>query len=212
MRYAITNLNSAAPVSVFDSPEDRRGRWLTDLQRWVAAGVDFVQLREKTLEAGELLALARSAVEILEATNNDRSPFTKRPKLLLNSRPDIAAAARAGGVHLTSRPGELRPSQVREVFRAAGLTECTVSCSCHTLPEVLAAREHGADLLLFGPVFEKRIGPQLVAEGTGLALLEEACRLAHPLPVLALGGVTRGNLQSCLDTGARGIAGIRLFA
>jgi len=43
----------------------------------------------------------------------------------------------------------------------------------------------------------------------GIAALREACRAK--IPVLALGGVTVENAASCLDAGAAGIAGIRLF-
>jgi len=43
----------------------------------------------------------------------------------------------------------------------------------------------------------------------GLEALRRACR--HRVPVLALGGVTMENARSCFDTGAAGIAGIRIF-
>ncbi len=47
--------------------------------------------------------------------------------------------------------------------------------------------------------------------GSGLALLRDACQIASPVPVLALGGVTDGNAAGCLQAGAVGFAGIRLF-
>ena len=40
-------------------------------------------------------------------------------RLLLNGRADVAAAVGADGVHLTSSPDELTPSQVRAVYVAA---------------------------------------------------------------------------------------------
>ena len=66
--------------------------------------------------------------------------------------------------------------------------------------------------MVFAPVFEK--GGQ---RGVGLEALRAACRAspeaspAVTLPVLALGGVTLDNAQACLEAGAAGIAGIRLF-
>ena len=57
--------------------------------------LDFIQLREKDLAAGALAALARKLLEALGA--GDRSP-----RLLLNSRADVAIAVAAAGVHLTS--------------------------------------------------------------------------------------------------------------
>jgi thiamine-phosphate pyrophosphorylase len=57
---------------------------------------------------------------------------------------------------------------------------------------------------VFGPVFGKSDTPP-----TGLAALRDACR--HGIPVLALGGITLENANSCLEAGAAGIAAIRLF-
>ena len=135
----------------------------------------------------------------------------KRPRLLLNSRADIAAAAHADGVHLTSRVGELTSAQVRAVFRSAELPHCLVSKSCHTAQEVLTARQDDADIILFSPVFGKVVDGEEVRQATGLAGLREACATAAPLPVLALGSVTSSNIAACLDAGAAGVAGIRLF-
>ncbi len=207
MRYAITNLNSAADVPVFDTPKNRQGRWLCDLRRWAAEGIDFVQLREKELGAGEVYRLAASGMGLLR-----EPPAAGRPRLLLNGRPDLAAAAGSDGVHLTGRPGELRPAQVRQVFAAAGLPGCVISVSCHTLAEIEAARDGGADLILFGPVFEKRVGGQVVVPGSGLHGLALAVQTAGRVPMLALGGVTEATMAACRDAGAAGVAGIRLFA
>ncbi len=174
----------------------------------------FLQLREKSLEAGALLQVAEAARAVLDEVFADPNSAAghARPRLLVNSRLDVAVAARADGVHLTSRPGELTPRQARQVFAVAGLGSCLVSISCHTPEEAAAARDSGADLILFGPVFEKRVGGLLVAPGTGLARLRVACAAAAPTPVLALGGLDPANLPACLGAGAAGVAGIRLFA
>ena len=197
-RYAITaGMGSTAP------------QLAAQATRWAADGIDLIQLREPTLTAGELYAAARAMLAALES-----SPHTK---LLINSRADVALAAPAHGVHLTSRAGELTPSQVRTLYAAAALPRPIVAVSCHTLEDVLRARDHQADLLVFGPVFEKRRyekdgSGELLREGSGLDLLCQACLAAGPVPVLALGGVTRENTRLCLEAGAQGIAAIRLFA
>jgi thiamine-phosphate pyrophosphorylase len=76
---------------------------------------------------------------------------------------------------------------------------------------VARARDSAASLILFGPVFEKRIGVKPIAAGAGLDLLRAACAAAAPVPVLALGGITQANTAACLAAGAAGIAAIRLF-
>lgn len=172
-----------------------------DAERWAAEGVDFVQLREKQMDAGALTALARKLVGTLGP----------RTKLLVNGRADVAIAAGAAGVHLTAHPDELTPDQVRRVFALAGAPEPTVSISCHTLADVERARDGGAELILFGPVFEKRVDGTPIGAGTGPDMLRRACAAAAPVKVFALGGVTPANMEQCMDAGAAGIAGIRMF-
>jgi thiamine-phosphate pyrophosphorylase len=189
LRYAITNGDGWAAIE--------------RAHRWAHEGVQFVQLREKQLVAGELVKLATALRAALREAGET--------KLLVNGRVDVAVAAGADGVHLTSREGELTPEQVRQVFRAAGGGEPVVSVSCHTLDEVQRAVADGVDLILFGPVFEKRVAGVVVAEGVGLETLREACAAAAGTPVLALGGVTWANAELCVETGAAGVAAIRLF-
>jgi len=203
LRYAITDR--------LRFPGDESARHtalLRQARSWSDAGPDLVQLREKDLDAGALATLARQMLAVLRA----RSPA---PKLLIHSRADIAIATRADGVHLTSAQGSLTPAQVRYLYASANLPAPIVSVSCHSLAEVARAATGGpvaaATLILFGPVFEKRIGNDLIALGTGLDLLRAACAAADPTPVLALGGVSSTNAEACLAAGAAGIAAIRLF-
>ncbi len=178
-------------------------------QRWAADGIDYVQLREKGLPARDLLALAQSMLAVLRGTE---APDPRhRTCLLINSRADVALAARADGVHLTSHPDELTPAQVRVLFARARLPPPIVSISCHTAADVQRSAAGGVDLILFGPVFEKRVAGELVNQGVGLNALRTACQIARRTPVLAIGGITTKNIQLCLDSGAAGIAAIRLF-
>ena len=177
---------------------------IAQAQRWAVEGVEFVQLREKQLDAGELVKLTAAMQAALREGG--------KTKLLVNGRADVAVAAGADGVHLTSRAGELTAEQVRRVFRAAGVGEPLVSASCHSLEEVHRAVDGGVDLILFGPVFEKRVAGEVVVAGMGLEALREACAAADKTPVLALGGVTWESAELCVEAGAAGVAGIRLFS
>ncbi len=176
---------------------------LADARRWAAEGLEFVQLREKWMETGELVALARAIVGVFREAG-------ARTKLLVNGRADVAVAAGADGVHLTAKAGELTVEQVRRVF-TADAREAVVSVTCHSVEEVRRAAGSGADLILFGPLFEKRVGGKVVVGGVGLERLREACVVAGRTPVLALGGVSSEDEAACLQAGAAGVAGIRLF-
>ena len=198
------------------SPAAQRRRLLEKIAEAARAAVDYIQLRERDLCARDLESLARDVIHILGA----HSPA---PKLLINSRGDIALACGAHGVHL--RSNDISAADARALWADAiaqkqnsGTRAPIVAVSCHTAREVALAESHGADFAVFGPVFEKSGGP-----GTGLAALHEAChraafpspntedRRAPSMPVLALGGITLENARSCIAAGAAGIAAIRLF-
>ena len=160
------------------------------------AGVDYIQLREKDLSSRELEALART----LSAAVHEHGEHTR---LLINSRCDVALAVQADGVHL--RSSDISPSDIRRIWHTAADTKTPiVAASCHSPQEVAAAKDAGADFVVFGPVFGKSENP-----GSGLTPLQQAC--AAGIPVLALGAVTTQNAQSCVSSGAAGVAGIRLF-
>jgi len=201
MLYAITDRR------LYGADEAARRKRLLELtETWAAQGVAFIQLREKDLCGRELLEFARAMVRRLGPESATR--------LLINSRPDVALAAGAHGVHLSSAPGALTPQEVRAIFALAGRTQAPyISVSCHDLEEVAAARRQRADGILFAPVFEKKIGdrPGETLPGVGLEKLAEACRAAAPVPVFALGGVTAKNAPQCRVAGAAGIAAIRLM-
>jgi thiamine-phosphate pyrophosphorylase len=178
------------------------------------AGVDYIQLREKDLRTRELEQLACEAVNLVRGIRAENPEL--KLCLLINSRTDVALAVGADGVHL--RSDDLSVSDVRLVVErtdrsrqiagaATGTTRFLVGVSCHGAADVARAESDGADFVVFAPVFEKRHATEAVPQG--LAALREACRAS--IPVLALGGVTLENASACLEAGAAGIAGIRLF-
>jgi thiamine-phosphate pyrophosphorylase len=193
-----------------DEPTRRR-LLLEKIFEAARAGIDYIQLREKDLSIRDLETLAREALQIV-AQN--------KTALLINSRTDVAIAARAHGVHLRSNdisPAEVRtawdkanrPEQLLGRARRAGKisTLPRISVSCHSAKEVEEAAPNSATIALFAPVFEKKDSPGTTP--ASLESLRQACRAT--IPVLALGGVTAQTAQSCLQAGAAGIAAIRLF-
>lgn len=179
---------------------ERRERLLKKIAEAAHAGVDYVQLREKDLPARELESLAQEAAQVIRDSRS-------KTRLLINSRTDIALAARADGVHLTSN--DLPPVDVRKIWRAAQKQDepvIVIGVSCHNEAEVIDAKRAAADFVVFGPVFEKRAAE---LSPVGIDQLRKVCR--HQIPVIALGGVTLENARSCIEAGASGVAGIRLF-
>ncbi len=184
LRYYITDGRRQA---------NRAGWLLERMAAAAAAGVDYIQLREKDLSAREQFELARAAVERLRAF-----PATR---LLINDRLDVALAAGAQGVHLPAAGLELAAA------RRLAPPGFLLARSCHTSGEVAAAAAAGADFAVLGPIFATPSKPG--AAPLGLQCLAEACRL--PLPVLALGGINAARAADCLAAGAAGVAAIRWF-
>jgi thiamine-phosphate pyrophosphorylase len=187
---------------------DRSGFNGTESERYAAllrriaeaarAGVDTIQLREKDLGPAELELLARESLHVIR----DNSAETK---LLINTHADIARAVGADGVHLTA--DSLPAAEVRALWLHHTRQHPLISVSAHSVADALRAESNGASFVLLAPIFEKTATS---AKGIGLNVLREACA-ASQIPVLALGGVNLTNARDCLDAGAPGVAGIRLF-
>lgn len=177
---------------------ERRAQLLRKIGQAAQSGVDLIQLREKDLPAQELEELAHQVMQIVRRSSAGT-------RLLINSRSDVALAVGADGVHL--RSADISPQDARDIWRKAGSKQNSViAVSCHTEAEVAMAARSGADFAVFGPVFEKK---DASVRSGGIDMLRAACR--HKIPVLALGGVTIQNAAMCVQAGAAGIAGIRLF-
>jgi thiamine-phosphate pyrophosphorylase len=180
--------------------QEQEERLLAKIAECVAAGVEYIQLREKDLEARELEDLARKAMAAIGVS---------RTQLLINGRTDLALACGAHGVHLPAN--DLSASEVRSIFARAGRSEPVIGVSAHSDSEVASAESHGANFAVFGPVFEKEGS----ANREGLEQLRQICHRTEaaqpPMPVWALGGITLKNAGLCAAAGAAGIAAIRLF-
>jgi thiamine-phosphate pyrophosphorylase len=188
----------------------RRHAVLAKISEAAAAGVDYIQLREKDLSAKKLEVLARDALmAVCDSTPIEMANRENRPCLLINSRTDIALAVGAGGIHL--RSDDVLPNDIRRVVagyahRPPAAERFLVVASCHSVTDVSRAEAEEVDFAVFAPVFGKAA---TMAQPAGLEVLRQACQAK--IAILALGGVTMENAFSCLNAGAAGVAGIRLF-
>ena len=159
------------------------------------AGVHLVQLRERDLEGGALLALSRRCVDAVRGTST---------RILVNDRLDVALAAGAHGVHL--RAGSMPASRVRAMAPSGFL----VGRSVHRLEDATqTAAGGGVDYLIFGPVFTTVSKPGMAPAGLDMLAAVSA---ATTLPVLAVGGVTPAAASLVTAAGAAGWAAIGVFA
>lgn len=167
-----------------------RRAWEDVARAAIAGGADCLQLREKDLDDGELLARARLLREVAEG----------RAAVVINDRPDIALLAGADGVHL----GQTDMS-VRDARRIVGFG-LLIGVSTENLGQARAAARDGADYCGVGPMFSTttKEKPRLA----GPAYLGEYVTdpVTRERPHLAIGGITPGNVELLREAGCRGVA------
>jgi thiamine-phosphate pyrophosphorylase len=185
--------------SVAPAPLVEKAWFVEKIAVIAAAGVDWVQIREKDLSARELAALTRGAIA-----------RRAKARIIVNDRLDVALVEGAGGVHLgeAGLPVSAVASwRKRTAFGAIG--DFLMGASCHSLEAAKAAVRDGADYVFFGPVFAT---PSKLKFGQpqGVKMLAAVCA-AVAVPAIAIGGVTLENAGECISAGAAGVAAIRLF-
>jgi len=184
---------------------DGREALLHKIQEAAAAGVDWIQIREKDLSGKECAALTSAAIE------RTAGPLTGRwgtTRILVNDRLDVALSQAAAGVHLGENSVPIEEARKLGDSRIRS-QDFLIGVSCHSVEAARAAARGGANYIFFGPIFAT---PSKAAFGApqGLPRLAEVCR-AVSLPVVAIGGITVEYVALCLSAGASGIAAIRLF-
>jgi thiamine-phosphate pyrophosphorylase len=155
----------------------------------LCGGARALQLREKDLAPRDLLPLAQEMRRLTQVYG---------ARLLINDRIDVALAVNADGVHLTTT--SLPVDVARQLLGPNRL----LGVSTHSRAEAQVAAEGGADFIVFGPVF---FTPSKAPYGepVGLEALRDACA-AVALPILAIGGIKKVNLDQVVAAGANGIA------
>jgi thiamine-phosphate pyrophosphorylase len=151
------------------------------------AGCRWFSLREKDLTAAERSTLLAELVAI-------GRPYGAT--VMAHDDLDAVVATGAAGVHLPSG-GDPRTARAK-------LPHGLIGASAHTSGEAAALIAAGADYVTISPIFltdsKPGYGPAL-----GLAGLAAAVAAAEG-PVVALAGIHAGNVRSCLDAGAAGVA------
>jgi thiamine-phosphate pyrophosphorylase len=160
----------------------------------VAAGVDWVQIRERDLDGAALLALAE---EIAAAARAGAAARGGDVTLLINRRVDVALALPASGVHLGF---DAAPPRAARTLLGPG---AILGAATHSADEALAAAQRDLDYVQLAPVFAPRSKTAGRAP-LGLHALREASQA--PLPVFAQGGIDASNAAAVVAAGAAGVA------
>lgn len=156
------------------------------------AGVELIQLRDKHATARKIHAQTAELVGELSG---------KGVRIIVNDRPDIAAMAGAGGVHVGQED-----LPVEEARRICGASRW-VGISTHNLEQFREAAATSADYIAVGPVFPTaaKENPDPVV---GVDFVRAVRRLT-PKPIVAIGGITVESAADVFRAGADSVAVIR---
>jgi len=160
------------------------------VERLIAGGARFIQLREKYAAAREFYDDARAALEIARRAG---------AKIIINDRVDVALALKADGVHLGQ--DDLPPAKARAMLGG----EAIIGFSTHNLEQALEAVKLPVDYIAVGPVFatETKENPDRIVGVEGVRGVRAAI---HDFPLVAIGGITAENFQAVFAGGADSLA------
>jgi 8-oxo-dGTP diphosphatase len=147
--------------------------------------VRLIQLREKSFTDDAVSHLAKKLLPLAESSG---------AQVLLNGDADTARTLGCAGVHWTAArlmAARRRPDQMM------------CAASCHDAAELARAAELGVDFVVLGPV--RATPSHSNARPLGWARFEELAR-GMPIPVYALGGLVRADLDQAMQHGAHGVA------
>ena len=151
-------------------------------------GVTCVQLREKELDDEAFLV---EAVEIATLCKKYKVPF------FINDNVDIAIKCKADGIHVGQE--DMIASQVRQKVGE----DMMIGVSVHSVEEALEAVKNGADCLGVGAMFSTSTKTDV--DVLPKEILKDICE-AVDVPVVAIGGIGKGNILELSGTKVDGVA------
>ncbi len=156
-------------------------------------GCRWVQLRMKDAAADEIVAVGRPLAALCREFG---------ATFILDDHVGLVKTVGADGVHLGKNDMPL----VRA--RAILGPDKIIGATANTLADMLAAAEAGADYIGLGPfrftTTKEKLSPVLGLEGYRSIMGEFRC--VSGIPVVAIGGITLGDLGGIMDSGVTGVA------
>lgn len=155
----------------------------------IAGGADTIQFRQKSGSTREMIETARQ-IKLLCIDHGIT--------FIVNDRLDVAIASDSDGVHLGQ--DDFPILLARDLLGDQKI----IGGSAVTLEEAQKCLVDGADYVGFGPVYpttsKADAGPV-----TGIDLMIKVIETV-PLPLIAIGGVTKDNTLEVMEAGVHGIA------
>lgn len=151
-------------------------------------GVTCLQLREKDLDEEEFL---EEAMEMKRLCAGYQVPF------IVNDNVEIAIKCKADGIHVGQK--DMEAGNVRALVGEGMI----IGVSAQTPEQAMAAEKAGADYLGVGAVFSTSTKPDAI--DVSHETLKKICETVS-IPVVAIGGISKKNMQELSGSGADGAA------
>lgn len=154
----------------------------------VDAGVDVLQYREKRLSKKDALNMAERLRLITAGTGIP---------LIINDDPALALAVDADGVHLGQ--DDIPVHVARRIIGEDKI----IGLSTHSYQEAVEAVSYDINYIGFGPVFASIT--KMVTAPLGAQAISRL-RDVISIPIIAIGGISEGNIADVIRCGADGAA------
>ena len=152
----------------------------------IKGGTKIIQLREKRWDKDRI---KQEAIKLLRICRENNVLF------IVNDYVDIALEIGADGVHLGQSD-----MPIKEARKICG-DKLIIGLSTHSVEQAVKADKENVDYITIGPVFKTRakdytVGPEIIKE-----ILKKI-----KMPLIAIGGINRDNIDSVLWQGAKSVA------
>ena len=172
---------------ITDSTGFTEEEFLSRVEQALKGGVTLLQVREKNKTTREYIALAEKVHKITQKYN---------VPMIIDDRIDVAMAVNAEGVHLGQSDMPV------DIARRILGEKVIIGATAKTVPQALEAYRNGADYLGTGAIYPTTTKVKTVL--TSVDTLREVVK-AVPIPVNAIGGLNKDNMQILEKTGIAGV-------
>lgn len=172
---------------ITDSTNYKEQEFLFRVEQALKGGATLLQLREKEKSTREYIELAEKVHEITKRYN---------VPLIIDDRVDVALAIDAEGVHVGA--SDMPVATARKLMGEDKI----VGATAKTIPWAKEAYEQGADYLGVGAIYPTTTKVVTVLTSTETL---DAITKAVPIPVNAIGGLNKDNLDILKGIGISGI-------
>lgn len=168
--------------------------YLDSARMALEGGCRWIQLRMKDHPLDEVEETGRQVQALCKAHD---------AIFVIDDHVELAQKLHADGVHLG-----LKDMPVAEARQVLG-EEFLIGGTANTFEDIVRHWQGGADYIGCGPFrhtdTKKNLSPLLGLEGYA-RLMKQMQEAGIPLPVVAIGGITRADIPAIMETGVRGIA------